>query len=168
MLDKTSAFFDQPGFYNPSAYGAQLSNGASRNITWSSNSVRVTEVVDSSSGSFATLVDRKLTINFSADTKTVTSLSLFVRDSTVWQDSSKHDYAEFSYSLKNIELIALTEKEIVYRVTLPTTTALTTDLMYISTTPNTSQAGDFVDPAKYVHPLSSNPNFSQAVIVFTR
>ncbi len=168
MLDKTSAFFDQPGFYNPSAYGAQLSNGANRNVTWSSNSLIVTEGVDSSTSFGAALVDRKLNITLSPDGKMVTSLSLSVRDSTIWQDSSKHDYANFSYSLKNIELLAVTDKEIVFRATVPTTTALTTDLMYVNTAPHTSQAGDFVDPMSYIHQFSSNPEFSQAVIVFTR
>lgn len=168
MLDRTSIFFDQPGFYNPSAYGALLSNGANKIINWTSTSLTITENVDSSSSFGSKLIDRKLTIGFNGDSKKVTSLSLSVHDSTQWQDGSKHDYAQFSYTLQNIELVAITDKEIVYRAIVPTTTMIASDLQYNNSTPHTSQAGDFVDPMGYIHQFSSNPEFSQAVIVFTR
>lgn len=168
MLDRTSVFFDQPGFYNPSAYGAQLSNGANKTVNWTSNSLAITEDVDSSTSFGSALVDRKLTVGFSSDLKKVTSLSLSVHDSTQWQDGSKHDYAEFSYTAQNIELVAITDKEIVYRVISPTTSIIAPNLKYNNNTPHTSQAGDFVDPMSYIHQFSSNPEFSQAVIVFTR
>jgi hypothetical protein len=168
MLDRTSAFFDQPGFYNPSAYGALLSNGAHKTVNWTSSTLAITEDVDSSTSFGSALVDRKLTVGFSSDMKKLTSLTLSVHDSTQWQDGSKHDYAQFSYSLQNVELVAITDKEIVYRVIAPTTSAIAPNLQYNSSTPHTSQAGDFVDPMGYIHQFSSNPDFSQAVIVFTR
>lgn len=168
MLDRTSEFFDQPGFYNPSAYGALLSNGANKTITWTSNSLAIAEDVDSTTSFGSGLIDRKLTVGFSSDIKKVTTLSLSVHDSTQWQDGSKHDYAQFSYTLQNVELVAITEKEIVYRTIMPTTSMIAPDLNYNSSTPHTSQAGDFVDPMGYIQQFSSNPEFSQAVIVFTR
>lgn len=168
MLDRTSVFFDQPGFYNPSAYGAMLSNAPNKTINWTSNGLAITEDVDSSTSFGSALKDRKLTVGFSTDTKKVTSLSLSVHDSTQWQDGSKHDYAQFSYTLQNIELVAITDKEIVYRAIVPTTTMVAPDLQYNSSPPHTSQAGDFVDPMGYIYQFSSNPEFSQAVIVFTR
>ncbi|HEY6171924.1 MAG TPA: hypothetical protein VIX80_06680 [Candidatus Kapabacteria bacterium] len=168
MLDRTSVFFDQPGFYNPSAYGAMLSNAPNKTITWTSNSLAITEDVDSSTSFGSALKDRKLTVGFSTDLKKVTTLSLSVHDSTQWQDGSKHDYAEFSYTLQNIELIAITENEIVYRAVVPTTTMVAPDLQYNSSPPHTSQAGDFADPMGYIYQFSSNPEFSQAIIVFTR
>lgn len=168
MLDRTSAFFDQPGFYNPSAYGALLSNGTGKTVNWTSNSLNVIEDLDSSTSLGAALVDRKLTVGFSGDLKMVTFLSVSVHDSTQWQDGSKHDYAEFSYTSQNIELVAITDKEIVYRVIAPKTSSIAPNLQYNSSAPHTSQAGDFVDPMSYIYQFSSNPEFSQAVIVFTR
>jgi hypothetical protein len=168
MLDRTSSFFDQPGFYNPSAYGAQLSSGPNKTVNWTSSSLSVTEDVDSSTSFGAALVDRNLSIGFSSDMKKVTSLSVSVHDSTQWQDGSKHDYAKFSYSAQNIELVAITDNEIVYRTIAPTTSVIAPNLQYTSTPPHTSQAGDFVDPMSYIYQFSSTPEFSQVVIVFTR